>query len=102
MSVPRLGSGGEQIEKFSLKGGRSFERGGLSRGGAHSIKYGKYNLVNNKIDSKKLSCNFHLASFYLVNSFSGKVNVSLGLDSLIFSLDLFCKEDLDAGDVFAE
>ena len=28
----------------------------------------KYNLVNNKIDSKKLSCNFHLASFYLVNS----------------------------------
>ena len=40
----------------------------------------KYNLVNNKIDSKKLrltftlpeknySCNFHLASFYLVNSF---------------------------------
>ena len=29
----------------------------------------KYNLANNKIDSKKLSCNFHLASFYLVNSF---------------------------------
>ena len=26
-------------------------------------------LVNNKTDSKKLSCNFHLASFYLVNSF---------------------------------
>ena len=26
-------------------------------------------LINNKIDSKKLSCNFHLASFYLVNSF---------------------------------
>ena len=25
--------------------------------------------INNKIDSKKLSCNFHLASFYLVNSF---------------------------------
>ena len=29
----------------------------------------KYNLVNNKIDSKKLSCNFHLGSFDLVNSF---------------------------------
>ena len=29
----------------------------------------KYNLVNNKIDSKKLSCNFHLDSFYLVNRF---------------------------------
>ena len=28
-----------------------------------------YNLVNNKIDIKKFSCNFHLASFYLVNSF---------------------------------
>ena len=29
----------------------------------------KYNLVTNKIDSKKLSGNFHLANFYLVNSF---------------------------------
>ena len=25
--------------------------------------------INNKVDKKKLSCNFHLANFYLVNSF---------------------------------
>ena len=50
----------------------------------------KYNLVNNRIDSKKLSCNFHFASFYLVNSFSGKVNVSLALliNLLLFHIKL--------------
>ena len=43
---PLLGKGGTLIwegaliKKFSSKGGRSFERGALSRGGAHSNKYG--------------------------------------------------------------
>ena len=37
---PLVESGGALIKKISLKGGPSFERGGLSRRGAHSIKYG--------------------------------------------------------------
>ena len=37
---PLLGSGGALIKSFLLKGGYSFERGTLLRGGAHLIKYG--------------------------------------------------------------
>ena len=49
------------IKKFSLKGGRSFERGGLSRGGAFSIKYDNFKMPNVNVGHTYSCCKHYQA-----------------------------------------